>query len=793
MEEKTLKVLEYDKVLERVAAHAVSDRAKSEVLAILPCSDLDVADRIQRTVEQAIVLKNKYLVRPVYGLDDILPILDKADVGATLLPSDFLKISKVIKSAYSAKKSIAACGDDVQLIKDIVGFLTPDTGLARKIDDTIAGEDEIRDSASDTLRTLRRKIVALNNKLKERLNSYTHSSENAKYLQDSIVTVREGRFVLPIKSEHKGSIPGLIHDRSASGSTIYVEPFPIVEMNNELKTLRLSERDEIERILKSLSAEVALSKESISSAYTQLIELDVIFAKVAFSEEYNCVRPKLNSVGKVRLKGCRHPLIEKDKVVPIDINFGDDYNILVITGPNTGGKTVSLKTVGLFCLMSYSGLRLPCDDNAEIAVFDDVFCDIGDDQSISQSLSTFSSHITNIASITDKVTPKSLVLLDEIGAGTDPIEGAALAVGILKYLELINCRGIITTHYSELKEYALTSNKLMNACMQFDEETLRPTYRLIVGLPGVSNALQIAQSLGINDYILKSARASLKEEKVQFERVLMNAEKVKNEALAELDSVRGLKEDLLAKQRKADREIAELNNKLAQINNNAKLETQKIVRKAVERSDEIIEELKQKLKTADEAALLEAKRLQNKLIDMQYAGENDNVSVTGVPLKADEVEVGLKVRIASLNANGVVSSLADKKGLIGVNSGSMKLKVPVSDLFKAESQSSVSKKKSRRTSEKADGGNSDASKEAPVEEVYLLGMTVSEAIEALEPHIISASLAVPHPIIRVVHGKGTGALGRGIQQYFKKHPLVRSLRYGGYGEGDSGVTFIELK
>ena len=793
MNDKTLKVLEYDKVLKKVAAYAVCERAKELILSTKPCLDYNEADLLQQTTEQAILLREKYLVTPVYELDDIMSILDKADVGVTLQPTDFLKIARVIKCAYSAKNSVMTCGDDVEIIKSLVAFLTPNTALARKIDDTIAGEEEIRDSASDKLRTIRRKIAALDNKLKEKLNSYTRSSENIKYLQDSIITVREGRFVLPVKSEHKGSIPGLIHDRSASGSTLYIEPFPIVEMNNELKTLRLLERDEIERILKILSSEVASEKNSLAASYEKLINLDVIYAKVKFSNEYNCIRPALNNNGEIQLKECRHPLIAKDSVVPTDIALGKDYNILLITGPNTGGKTVSLKTVGLFCLMSYSGLRLPCYADARISMFDNIFCDIGDEQSIAQSLSTFSSHITNIARITDEITPKSLVLFDEIGAGTDPIEGAALAVGILKYLELVNCRGIITTHYSELKEYALISNKLMNACMQFDEETLRPTYRLIIGLPGTSNALKIAKSLGMNDYILKNAQASLKEEKVQFENILMNAENVKNRAMAEMEQVEALKEDLLRKHRKADIELSELNRKIDQINNNAKLETQKIIRKAAEKSEELLQELKEKVKLADEAALLEAKKLQNKLLDMQYASEHETPISNNIPLKASDIKVGTEVIIRSLNTKGKIISLQDKKGFFCVSSGSMTLKLSLDDICKInEPQFKFAQKKSSGKANKSQG-NRDEYAEASIKEVYLLGKTVSEAIEILEPHISSCATEKPRPILRVVHGKGTGALGKGIQQYLRRHPLIDDIRYGGYGEGGSGVTFVTFK
>lgn len=790
-ENKAISILEYDKVLDMLAEFAASPKAKERIRDLCPLFDIKQVERLQELTQEAGLLRDKYLINPVYELDDMTTILEKANVGVTLQPSDFLKVARVLRAAHSAKKSVLACGDDVPLVKDNLSVLMPDMSLEKKIYETIAGENEIKDSASDVLRTLRRKIAALNNKLKDKLSSYTRSGETEKFLQDNIVTVREGRFVLPVKTEYKGNIPGLIHDRSASGATVFVEPFPIVEMNNEMKTLQLSERDEIERILKSLTAETAAASASLSLCFERLIDLDIIFAKAIFATAYSGVRPVLNDRGIVHLKNSRHPLIDKNSVVPVTVYFGKDFNILVITGPNTGGKTVSLKTVGLFCLMAYSGMKLPCDDGAEIAVFDNVFCDIGDEQSISQSLSTFSSHVTNIARITDSITPSSLVLLDEIGAGTDPIEGAALAVGIIQYLELMNCHGIVTTHYSELKEYALTSDKLMNACMQFDEKTLKPTFKLIMGLPGVSNALDIAKSLGINDYILTKAKSSLKEEKIQFEKILMNAEQAKSAALAELEDVRRIKEELLQRQRKLDEEYTAVNRKLEQINNNAKIETQKIVRNATAKADEILEAIREKMASADEAALLQAKKLHKELAEMQYDTDVRIAQNNYIPLEERDVKIGCEVVIKSLNAKGVIQSAPNKKGLITVSSGSVRLQLPRNDLGKVahtpvkESSAKIKLPCKERPAEKAE--------ECPVEEIRVLGFTVSEAVEFLEPHILSASAAEDKPLLKVVHGKGTGALGRGIQQYCRSHPLVKSFRYGGYGEGDTGVTFIELK
>ena len=787
MDDRTLTVLEFKEVLKQVAVFAVNDEAKEKIFNLRPDCDFDDIKVGQQHTAQGIVLKNKYMINPVYHIDQIADMLERADIGAVLHPSDFIKIARIIRAACSAKRSIESCGDDIALIKEYVNCISPNISLEKRINEIIANEDELKDSASDTLRTLRRKIAALNNKLKEKMNSYTRSAEHEKYLQDSIITVREGRFVIPVRAEYRTSVPGLIHDRSASGSTVYIEPFPVVDMNNELKTLKLSERDEVERILKSLTADVATVKEELAFEYEQLIKLDILNAKCDFCLQNKCCEPTINKGGIIDIKSARHPLLDKNKTVPIDIAFGKERNIVVITGPNTGGKTVSMKTVGLFCLMTYSGLHLPCADNPLIAVFDNIFCDLGDEQSIVQSLSTFSSHIKDIVNITNGLSSNSLVLIDEIGAGTDPEEGAALAVGILKYLEKCDCRAIVTTHYSELKEYALISEKSINACMQFDENTLAPTYKLIIGMPGVSNALNIAAKIGLNDFILKNARMSLKDEKVQFERVLMNAEKVKAEAIKELEEIEKIKENLLLKQQRADETLTALNSKLSKINSNAKAETLKIVKKSAEKADELIEELKEKIKQADEAALIEAKRLHNKLTDLQYFAEAEQIETEGTPIAMKDVRIGTEVIVKTLNLRAEIVALPDKKNLVTVGNGTVKLKTPIANLL------CVSHTVKSKTNQSAAPKKEASKAAADTEEIRVLGLTVSEAIEVIEPYILSTASKSDKPVLKIVHGKGTGALGKGIQRYCSSNPFVKSFRYGGYGEGESGVTFVEIK
>ena len=789
MDEKLLHVLEFDEVRIRLSEYAVSQRTKQELSALTPYTKIEDVQQALQLTDEAYTVKHKYLVSPIDEFDDITEILNKARAGAVLRPGELLKTAAVLRCARIAKTEISALGDDVSGLKSLVAPLVIDRNLETQIGDTVAGENEIKDDASDLLRELRRKIHGANSKLKEKLAGYTRNSSVSKYLQDNIVTVRMGRFVLPVKSECRSMVQGLIHDQSSSGSTIFIEPFPVVELNNELRYLQMEEQREIERILSVLSEYVANSYDLLLFALRRCTELDGIFAKSAFSSWYKGTMPVLNAKGKLCLKNARHPLIDAHKVVPVSVETGETYNILIITGPNTGGKTVCLKTVGLCCLMAYSGLMIPCDKNSSVALYDDIFCDLGDEQSIEQSLSTFSAHIVNIVRITDSVTPQSLVLLDELGSGTDPVEGAALSVGIIKYLERIGCKGIVTTHFNELKEYALVSDKLMNACMQFDEQTLRPTYKLIVGIPGVSNALQIAGTLGLNDYILKEARNSITEEQARFETVLRQAQYTKTQVESEKEALLQEREQLETERNALEAMRKKVEEKQERIQNNAKAETNRIIGTMVAKANELIEELKEAVKEENEEALRRARTLRSRLEDCKRESD-ERIRPTYAPFSSKTAKAGQQVAVKSLDAIGNLLTWDDKKGLYRVRIGNMQLSVPESDLgLPIVAQPPKEDSKQRKTP-KTQSASSAAATDPISSEIRLLGKTVAEAVEELEPLLQSLPTG---SILRIVHGKGTGALGKGIQAYLKTHSRVASYRYGQYGEGDTGVTMAEIK
>ncbi|WP_251545651.1 endonuclease MutS2 [Pumilibacter intestinalis] len=784
MDEKLLKVLEFDEIRARLAKFAVSSRAKDEISRMLPLCEYKEVERNLRLTEEAYIAKYKYSANPISEFDDVSEILDKAKAGAVLRPGELLKAANIMRCARIAKSELSELGDDVSELKALVAALIPDRNFEKQIGDAVASENELKDDASEKLRDLRRKIHSANAKLKEKLASYTRNGNLSKYLQDNIVTVRLGRFVLPVKSECRSMVPGLIHDQSGSGSTVFIEPFAVVELNNELKYLQMEEQLEIERILSELSLCVAERSDMLEFALDRCTVLDVVFAKCAYSVSINGTMPVLDNGKKLSLKNARHPLIDPHKVVPVSVEVGEQYDILVITGPNTGGKTVCLKTVGLCCLMAYSGIWIPCDKNSVVSVYDNIFCDLGDEQSIEQSLSTFSAHIVNVVKITDGISPRSLVLLDELGSGTDPVEGAALSIGILKYFEIVGCKGIVTTHFNELKEYALVSEKLMNACMQFDEETLKPTYKLMVGVPGVSNALKIAGTLGLNEYILDKAKESISDEQIRFETVLRQAQYAKMQAEKQKEEIEAEKRMLEEERVHIETARKKIEEKQERIQNNAKAETARLISNMVAKASELLDELKDTVKEADEEALRKARQLFSKLERVKNENE-ERLNPEYADFVAASAKVGQKVIVRSLGGEGVLLSLADKKGLYRVRAGNMQISVKADDLAQPFAARQESKPK-----EKVKRAVLSAPAEPSAAEIKLLGMTVAEAIEAIEPLILSSSSGT---IIRIVHGKGTGALGKGIQAYLKTRSDIASYRYGRYGEGDTGVTLAEIK
>ncbi|MCL2798551.1 MAG: endonuclease MutS2 [Firmicutes bacterium] len=800
VDQKTIDTLEFDKILARVSEMAVSTVTKGKILRIVPVQGLSEVQRLLDTTEEMYAVYNKYNLSPVVAFDDVREILFKAAAGAALQAGELLKVARLIRSARIAKNELSAAGDDIRYLKEWVAVLFINTELERAILDAIAGENEIKDNASEDLRVIRCKISAADARLKEKLASYARTSKTSKYLQDSYHTIRNGRFVLPVKSECRSEIPGLIHDQSGSGATVFIEPLPVVELNNELKSLQLEESREIERILRLLSDMVAPCVETLDKCQNICTMLDIVQAKMRFSMEFRGTKPILGERGRVRLIRARHPLIQKEAVVPVDLSFGGEFKLLLITGPNTGGKTVCLKTVGLFCVMACAGIFPPCAEGSEISVFDQIFCDIGDDQSILNSLSTFSSHILNIASITGRVTNRSLVLLDELGGGTDPAEGAALAEGIIRFLEHSGAHGIITTHYGELKQYAVLSKTVQNACMQFDEQSLKPTFKLIQGIPGASHALKISASLGLDPFILKCAREAMDKDKVRIDQILSAAEQARAEAALEAEQTAMLRKRAEEELAAVEKDRATLQEKAERFGENARLEMKRVIGNTLFRAHEIIGEIDALKKEADERALLEAKRLYKRIEELSYTDPVGELpKKEHRPLAIGDIQVGMHVFADGFDSGAVVVALPDKRGEVIVRTGNVQFKIHASKILSAP-ESPPSPKENRhgrtlcgsRTAQNSIKTGTPAGDAAPVEkEIMLLGMTVFEAIEALEPLITSHIGQLLR--LKIIHGKGTGALGKGIQKYLKSLRTVKSVRYGRFGEGENGVTFAEFE
>lgn len=789
-EKRIYDLLEFNKIKETVAQYTVSNRAREEILSSAPSFDKYEIETALNMTREASLMLEKYQLNPVAAFDDLDEILEKSKKDVTLAMGELLKVGRLLRSARIAQSTLKSAPNDINLLKNITENIFIDKSLEKKIFDCILSESEMSDNASDKLYGLRRKILNLNLKLKEKLLSYTRNNNSSKYLQDNLVTIREGRYVLPVKSECRGEVQGLVHDKSATGSTVFIEPFAIVELNNELKFAISEEQAEIEKILFEFSKQVAMRSDELFVAQNACTILDIVFCKAKYSIKIKGIFPEICNKKAIKFTEARHPLIDAHKVIPVNIETGENYRILIITGPNTGGKTVCLKTAGLFCLMAYFGLYLPCA-KASLSIFDDIFCDIGDEQSIENELSTFSSHVNNLIYITQNMTADSLVLLDEVGGGTDPTEGAALAVGIVKYIEQIGSAAILTTHYDELKEYALTSPAAENACMQFDENTLSPTYKLITGMPGTSNALKIAKRLGLNLEIIRCATENLSAEKIRFENILQNAEKIKNQSIAELEETRKIKETTERERAQIEEKRLRLDAALEKIKNNAAAETKRLISGSMDRADEIIEEMKIEMQKADEAALLRAKKLRHELEDISYRINDEHRETICESLSEAEIKPGAIVIVKSLGASGTIKSVNIKKREAEIQIGMVKTNIAFSELGKPtpsrEKNAPLTTKRAIQSKkESVSSGFSER-------EIKVLGMTVSEAIEAIEPYILSMSNTDDAKILRIVHGKGTGALGKGIQAYLKSNPLIAEYRYGRYGEGDNGVTIATVK
>ncbi len=784
MNQKVLKTLEYHKIIEQLTEYAASEPGKRLCRELEPSSDFEEIVQAQAETADAVARVRQKGSVSFAGISDIGGSLKRLEIGSSLSIHELLAVSSLLTCAARAKnygrRQESELPDDS--LDEMFRSLEPLTNVNNEITRCIISEEEVADDASPGLRHVRRQMKITGDRVHTQLNAILNSSRTM--LQDPVITMRDGRYCLPVKAEYKSSFQGMVHDQSATGSTLFIEPMAIIKLNNELRELEIREQKEIEMVLAALSMELVPYVETILINLKLLTKLDFIFARAALARHYNCSMPKFNKNGYIHIKDGRHPLLDPKKVVPINVYLGKDFDLLIVTGPNTGGKTVSLKTVGLFTLMGQSGLQIPAFDGSELAVFDEVFADIGDEQSIEQSLSTFSAHMTNIVRILEKADSHSLCLFDELGAGTDPTEGAALAIAVLSFLHNMKCRTMATTHYSELKVYALTTPGVENACCEFDVETLRPTYRLLIGIPGKSNAFAISQKLGLPDFIIQDAKSRLEEGDEAFEDLLASLE----ESRVYKSGISRLKSRLEQKEERFD----ERKDKLIR---NANEEAQRILREAKETADQTIRQINKLAQSSGVGKELEAERtkLREKLdkVDKNLSLKNEKGPKKTISPK--KLKIGDGVKVLTMNLNGTVSSLPNAKGDLYVQMGILRSLVNIKDLELLNEPAISGPGMDLMKKNNTGSGKIKMSKSFSVSpEVNLIGMTVDEAIPVLDKYLDDAYLA--HlPKVRVVHGRGTGALKAGVHKHLKKLKYVKEFRLGDFGEGDTGVTIVTFK
>lgn len=793
MNEKALRTLEYNKIIKMLSELAGSSRGKELCESLLPSSDLSEITRCQKETTDALSRLLRRGTLSFSGIHDIRSSLLRLKVGSALGIVELLHISSIL-DATARVKAYGRCTnkDDTEYTEDsLTGYfagLEPLTALNNEIKRCIISEEEIADDASPALKSIRRSIRLTNERIHNELSSILNSSKNM--LQDSLITMRNGRYCLPVRAEYKNHFQGMIHDQSSSGSTLFIEPMSVVRLNNELSELALKEKQEIEKILADLSEMAAGYVDQLTYNYNTITELDFIYAKAALSKIMKGSEPVFNNKGIINLKKARHPLIDPKKVVPIDIRIGTDFNMLIITGPNTGGKTVTLKTVGLLTLMGQAGLHIPAFDNSELAVFDEVYADIGDEQSIEQSLSTFSSHMTNIVSILQKADEKSLVLLDELGAGTDPTEGAALAMAILSYLHKRNIRTMATTHYSELKIYALSTEGVVNASCEFDVESLRPTYRLLIGLPGKSNAFAISSKLGLPEHIINEARKLIGKQERTFEDLISELEENRLTIEKEQEEIRRYKKEIEQLKQSLAKKTESLEASRARILNEAKEQAAAILREAKEYADESIRKYNRWLQQGGNIKDMEEERtrLRNKL-DGSPELSAETTTKPGRKVDISNLRIGDPVFVTSLGLRGTVSTLPNAKGDLVVQMGALNSQVNIKDLEAVDEKPDDKPKTSNYTKM----GKIKMSKSATISpEINLIGKTVDEALAVLDKYLDDAYLS--HiPQVTIIHGRGTGALRNAVHDFLKKSSYVKSYRTGGFNEGNTGATIVDFK
>lgn len=802
MNDKALRILEYHKIISLLAEKASSAPGKELCQKLAPMTSLAALEEAQQQTADAFTRLVKGGRIHFSGNKDISLSIKSLEIGSALSAAELMKISASLACATRAK-TFARSDHDEEIADSLQTYfanLEPLTPLQNELNRCIISEEEIADDASSALKHIRRSIQLTNEKIHSQLTNMVNGSYRT-YLQDAVITMRNNRYCIPVKSEHKGNVPGMIHDQSSTGSTLFIEPAVIVNLNNQLKELALKEKDEIERILAELSTLAGEHTEELSNNFRLLTKLDFIFAKAGLALDMNASRPLFNNNHYINIRKGRHPLLDKKKVVPIDIHLGKEFDLLIVTGPNTGGKTVSLKTVGLFTLMGQSGLHIPALDRSELGVFTEVYADIGDEQSIEQNLSTFSAHMTNTISILKNADENALCIFDELGAGTDPTEGAALAIAILKHLHDKGIRTMATTHYSELKVFALTTSYVENACCEFDVETLRPTYRLLIGIPGKSNAFAISSKLGLSDEIIASAREHISEEEESFENLLTDLENSRRTIENERNEIQRYKAEIESLKKKLEQKQERIDAQKDKILREANEEARKILQEAKDVADEAIRDFQKVNVSKTSIQDLEKTRtkVRDKITEKNAKLTTTQEKPTHKLLKPNQIKPGDMVKVVSMGLKGTISSKPDAKGDLFVQCGIIRSKVNIKDLVLINEDAlsgNAAYKKSfggAGSPKRTGGGNIGMSKAATLStEINLLGRTVDEALSELDKYLDDAYLSHT-PSVRIVHGKGTGALRQAVHQYLRRISYVKSFHLGEYGEGDSGVTIAEFK
>lgn len=795
MNKKVYRTLEYDKIIEKLISLASSSEAKKRCEQLEPLTDEREIKEAQTNTKDALTRILRQGSVSFSGISDVNASLQRLRLGASLSALELLRVCSLLETTKRLKRFARERKEEEKRdsLDAMFTALDPLTPLQDEIRRCIISEDEIADDASLKLRGIRKNIRGMNDRVHAQLNKMMAQESTRNYLQDAVITMRGDRFCLPVKAEYKSKIPGMVHDQSSSGSTVFIEPLAVVNLNNELKALQIQEQEEIEAILAELSNMTAQFEITIESDYRVLVELDFIFAKAELAKSYNGVEPIFNQEGRIHIRRGRHPLLDPKKVVPIDIRLGEDFDLLIVTGPNTGGKTVSLKTVGLLTLMGQAGLHIPAADRSELSIFHDVFADIGDEQSIEQNLSTFSSHMTNIIHILEHVDEHCLVLFDELCAGTDPTEGAALAISILDDLHHRGVRAMATTHYSEIKVYALSTEGVENACCEFDVETLSPTYRLLIGIPGKSNAFAISGKLGLPSYLIEDAKTRITSGQQSFE-----------DLIADLEASRVTIEKERAEIEQYKAKNKNLNQQLAKSRERLEASKDRVMREANEQAAAILQEAKSYADTTIRnfqkygSAMPDMKEMEQQRAALREEIGKKQQKATDKKKKQDvnhkppkKLKIGDSVRVLSMNLTGTVHTLPDAKGNLFVQMGILRSQVNINDLVLIDENADV--KAAKKRYEKTGSGKIKMTKSATVStEIMLIGKTVDEAIAELDKYLDDALMA-NMPSVRIVHGKGTGALRNAVHQHLKRLKYVEEFHLGEFGEGDAGVTIAKLK